>query len=59
MNTIIKAIDNNEERKINHSGEHKILTWKTLSNKERLKPRASASKNSLYQKSLQMPWVIL
>jgi hypothetical protein len=32
---VIKAIGNNEEQKGNHSKEHKILMWKTLSNKER------------------------
>jgi hypothetical protein len=35
MQHVTKAIGNNEERKENHSEEHKILTWKTLSNKER------------------------
>jgi hypothetical protein len=33
--SVIKAIDNNEGRKGNRSEEHKILMWKTLSNKER------------------------
>jgi hypothetical protein len=35
--TIITApsIGNNKKQKRNHSSEHKILTWKTLSNKER------------------------
>jgi hypothetical protein len=32
---VIKAIGNNEERKENTARRHKILTWKTLSNKER------------------------
>jgi hypothetical protein len=32
---VIKAIGNNKEQKRNHSGEHKILICKTLSNKER------------------------
>jgi glutaredoxin 3 len=32
---VIKAIGNNEERKEITARRHKILTWKTLSNKER------------------------
>jgi hypothetical protein len=32
---VINATSNNKERKINHSGEHKISMWTTLSNKER------------------------
>jgi hypothetical protein len=32
---VIKAIGNNEERKEIIARRHKILTWKTLSNKER------------------------
>jgi hypothetical protein len=32
---VIKAIANNEERKEITPRRHKILTWKTLSNKER------------------------
>jgi hypothetical protein len=35
LESVINAIDNNKERKRNHNREHKILTWKTLSNKER------------------------
>jgi hypothetical protein len=33
--SVIKAIGNNEERKEITARRHKILTWKTLSNKER------------------------
>jgi hypothetical protein len=33
--SVIKAICNNEERKEITARRHKILTWKTLSNKER------------------------
>jgi hypothetical protein len=35
VRSVINTTSNNEEQKRNHSGEHKILTWKTLSKKER------------------------
>jgi hypothetical protein len=35
LTSVIKAIGNNEERKETTARRHKILTWKTLSNKER------------------------
>jgi hypothetical protein len=35
LEAVIKAIGNNEERKEITARRHKILTWKTLSNKER------------------------
>jgi hypothetical protein len=35
LTIVIKAIGNNEERKEITARRHKILTWKTLSNKER------------------------
>jgi hypothetical protein len=41
---VTKAIDNNEERKGNHSGEQKILTWKPSPIKRDKKPRRESVK---------------
>jgi hypothetical protein len=49
---ITNAIGNNEERKENHCGRHKILTRKTLFNKERKTHGCQATKLHYIDKCL-------